>query len=81
MLSAGVAGEVFTPPDTDSILAAIKAVVGKPGALLVLKNYTGDRLNFGLAAEMVRSEAIPVEMIIKSKSALDSNSIAWCAAF
>jgi dihydroxyacetone kinase len=59
-----VAGEVFTSPDTDSILAAIKAVAGKPGALLVVKNYTGDRLNFGLAAEMARAEGIPVEMII-----------------
>jgi dihydroxyacetone kinase len=64
MLSAGVAGEVFTSPDTDSIHAAIQAVAGKPGALLVVKNYTGDRLNFGLAAEMARSEGIPVEMII-----------------
>src|SRR6478672_10045761 len=64
MLSAGVAGEVFTSPDTDSIFAAIKAVAGKPGALLVVKNYTGDRLNFGLAAEMARSEGIPVETII-----------------
>src|SRR6201984_1182868 len=64
MLSAGVAGEVFTSPDTDSILAAIKAVAGKPGALLVVKNYTGDRLNFGLAAETARSEGISVEMII-----------------
>lgn len=64
MLSAGVAGEVFTSPDTDSIFAAIKAVVGKPGALLVVKNYTGDRLNFGLAAQMARSEGIPIEMIV-----------------
>ena len=64
MLSAGVAGEVFTSPDVDSVVAAIKAVAGKPGALLVVKNYTGDRLNFGLAAEMARSEGIPVEMII-----------------
>jgi len=64
MLSAGIAGEVFTSPDTDSVHAAIKAVAGKPGALLVVKNYTGDRLNFGLAAEMARSEGIPVEMII-----------------
>src|SRR5260370_6464117 len=63
-LSAGVAGEVFTSPDTDSILAAIKAVAGKPGALLVVKNYTGDRLNFGLAAEMARAEGIAVEMVI-----------------
>ena len=52
MLSAGVAGAVFTSPDTDSVLAAINAVAGAPGALLVVKNYTGDRLNFGMAAEM-----------------------------
>jgi len=52
MLSAGVAGDIFTSPDTDSVVAAIKAVAGKPGALLVVKNYTGDRLNFGMAAEM-----------------------------
>jgi dihydroxyacetone kinase len=64
MLSAAVAGEVFTSPDTDSIFEAIKAVSGKPGVLLVVKNYTGDRLNFGLAAELARSEGIPVEMII-----------------
>ena len=64
MLSAAVAGEVFTSPDTDSIFEAIKAVAGKPGALLVVKNYTGDRLNFGIAAEMARSEGIAVEMII-----------------
>ncbi len=41
-----------------------RAVAGKPGALLVVKNYTGDRLNFGLAAEMARAEGIPVEMVI-----------------
>jgi triose/dihydroxyacetone kinase / FAD-AMP lyase (cyclizing) len=64
MLSAAVAGEVFTSPSTDSVFAAIQAVAGKPGALLVVKNYTGDRLNFGLAAEMARAEGIPVEMII-----------------
>ncbi len=64
MLSAAVAGEVFTSPSPDSVLAAIKAVTGTPGALLIVKNYTGDRLNFGLAAEMARSEAIPVEIII-----------------
>jgi dihydroxyacetone kinase len=64
MLSAAVAGEVFTSPSSDSVFAAIKAVVGKPGALLVVKNYTGDRLNFGLAAEMARAEGISVEMVI-----------------
>jgi triose/dihydroxyacetone kinase / FAD-AMP lyase (cyclizing) len=64
MLSAAVAGEVFTSPSSDSVFAAIKAVAGKPGALLVVKNYTGDRLNFGLAAEMARAEGIPVETVI-----------------
>jgi dihydroxyacetone kinase len=64
MLSAAVLGEVFTSPSSDSVFAAIKAVAGLPGALLVVKNYTGDRLNFGLAAEMARAEGIPVEMVI-----------------
>src|SRR6202046_5965117 len=64
MLSAAVAGEVFTSPSSDSVFAAIQAVAGKSGSLLVVKNYTGDRLNFGLAAEMARAEGIPVEMLI-----------------
>lgn len=64
MLSAAVAGEVFTSPSTDSILSAIKAVATKSGVLLVVKNYTGDRLNFGLAAEMARSEGIRVKTVI-----------------
>jgi triose/dihydroxyacetone kinase / FAD-AMP lyase (cyclizing) len=64
MLSAAVAGEVFTSPSSDSVFAAIKAVAGAPGALLIIKNYTGDRLNFGVAAEMARAEGTPVEMII-----------------
>jgi dihydroxyacetone kinase len=60
MLSAAVAGEVFTSPSADSVLAAIKAVAGRPGVLLIVKNYTGDRLNFGMAAEMARTEGIQV---------------------
>jgi dihydroxyacetone kinase len=64
MLSAAVAGEVFTSPSSDTVFAAIQTVAAKPGALLVVKNYTGDRLNFGLAAEMARAQGIPVEMVI-----------------
>jgi len=64
MLTAAVAGEVFTSPDTDSVLAAIKAASGVAGALLIVKNYTGDRLNFGLAAELARAEGIPVEIVV-----------------
>ncbi len=64
MLSAAVAGEVFTSPPTASVLAAIKAVGGKPGVLLIVKNYTGDRLNFGLAAEIARADGIAVETVL-----------------
>jgi dihydroxyacetone kinase len=64
MLSAAVCGEVFTSPSTDAVLAAIRATAGPNGALLIVKNYTGDRLNFGLAAELARAEGIPVEVVI-----------------
>ncbi|MEX3789585.1 dihydroxyacetone kinase subunit DhaL [Paraburkholderia sp. BR14374] len=64
MLSAAVAGEIFTSPSTDAVLDAIRAVAGPAGALLIVKNYTGDRFNFGLAAEIARAEGIPVEMMI-----------------
>lgn len=64
MLSAAVAGEVFTSPSADSVLAAIRAVSGAPGVLLIVKNYTGDRLNFGLAAEMARAEGVCVETVV-----------------
>lgn len=64
MLSAAVAGEVFTSPPPDAVLAAIRAVTGPPGCLLIVKNYTGDRLNFGLAAERARAEGLAVEMVL-----------------
>ncbi|KAB0678837.1 dihydroxyacetone kinase subunit DhaL [Aureimonas leprariae] len=64
MLSAAVCGEVFTSPSTDAVLAAIRAVASPAGVLLIVKNYTGDRLNFGLAAEIARTEGTPVEMLI-----------------
>lgn len=64
MLHAAVAGDVFTSPSTDAVLAAIRAASGPAGALLVVKNYTGDRLNFGLAAEMARAEGIAVETVV-----------------
>ena len=64
MLSAAVAGEVFTSPSTDAVLDAIRAVAGPRGVLLIVKNYTGDRFNFGLAAEIARAEGIAVEMVI-----------------
>jgi len=64
MLSAAVSGDVFTSPSVDAILAAIRAVAGPGGVLLLVKSYTGDRLNFGLAAELARSEGIAAEMVV-----------------
>jgi dihydroxyacetone kinase len=64
MLTAAVAGDVFTSPSVDQVLAAIRASAGPAGALLVVKNYTGDVLNFGLAAELARAEGIPVESVV-----------------
>jgi dihydroxyacetone kinase len=64
MLHGAVAGDVFTSPSTDSVLAAIRAVSGPAGVLLIVKNYTGDRLNFGLAAELARAEGIAVETVV-----------------
>ena len=66
MLTAAVAGDVFTSPPVDDVIVAIRAVAkpGGPGVVLLVKNYTGDRLNFGLAAEMARGEGIAVEIVI-----------------
>nr|XP_003465928.3 triokinase/FMN cyclase isoform X2 [Cavia porcellus] len=66
MLTGVIAGAVFTSPAVGSILAAIRAVAqaGTVGTLLIVKNYTGDRLNFGLACEQARAEGIPVEMVV-----------------
>lgn len=69
MLSAAVAGDVFTSPSPDAVLAAIREVTGPPGALLIVKNYTGDRLNFGLAAERARAEGLKVETVIVADDA------------
>lgn len=64
MLTAAVSGDVFASPSTDAVYAALKAVRTAAGVLVIVKNYTGDRLNFGLAAEMARSEGIEVELVI-----------------
>ena len=64
LLTAAVCGELFASPSVDAVLAAILAVTGDEGCLLVVKNYTGDRLNFGLAAERARAMGLDVEMVI-----------------
>jgi len=64
MLAAAICGEVFASPSVDAVLAGILAVTGKGGCLLIVKNYTGDRLNFGLAAEKARVLGKKVAMVV-----------------
>ncbi|RUW47740.1 dihydroxyacetone kinase subunit DhaK, partial [Mesorhizobium sp. M1A.F.Ca.ET.072.01.1.1] len=64
MLTAAVSGEIFASPSVEAVLAAIRATTGPAGCLLIVKNYTGDRLNFGLAAERARAEGFAVDMVI-----------------
>jgi dihydroxyacetone kinase len=64
LLTAAVCGEIFASPSVDAVLAGILAVTGEPGCLLIVKNYTGDRLNFGLAAERARALGLHVEMVV-----------------
>jgi dihydroxyacetone kinase len=64
MLTAAVCGDIFASPSVDAVLAGILAVTGKAGCLLIVKNYTGDRLNFGLAAERAREQGLKVSMVV-----------------
>ena len=64
MLTAAICGDIFASPSVDAVLAGILAVTGSAGCLLIVKNYTGDRLNFGLAAERARSLGHKVEVVI-----------------
>ncbi|EFA85882.1 dihydroxyacetone kinase [Heterostelium album PN500] len=64
MLSGAVLGNVFTSPTPSMVLSAIRGVTGEAGCLLIVKNYTGDRLNFAIAAEMARIENYKVEILI-----------------
>ncbi|KAK3938821.1 dihydroxyacetone kinase [Diplogelasinospora grovesii] len=64
MLAASVAGDVFASPSTKQILAATEAVPSDKGCLLVVTNYTGDCLHFGLAAEKTKARGLPCRMLI-----------------
>jgi dihydroxyacetone kinase-like protein len=64
MLDAACPGEVFTSPVPDQMLAATKAVDGGAGVIHIVKNYTGDVLNFKMAADEAADEGIKVEAIV-----------------
>jgi dihydroxyacetone kinase-like protein len=64
MLDAACPGAVFTSPVPDQMLAATKAVDGGAGVLHIVKNYTGDVMNFELAAELAQGEGVEVEAVV-----------------
>jgi dihydroxyacetone kinase-like protein len=64
MLDAACPGAVFTSPTPDQMLEATKAVSGGAGVLHIVKNYTGDVLNFEMAADLARAEGIEVEAVV-----------------
>ena len=64
MLDAACPGDVFTSPTPDQMEAATKAVNGGAGALHIVKNYTGDVMNFEMAAELCQAEGIDVEAVV-----------------
>ncbi|MBN2909460.1 dihydroxyacetone kinase subunit DhaK [Polycladomyces sp. WAk] len=74
MLDAAVAGEVFTSPTPDQILEAIKAVDTGNGVLLIIKNYSGDLMNFEMAAELAEAEGIQVAKVIVNDDVAVENS-------
>lgn len=64
MLTAAVCGDIFASPSVDAVLSAIVNVTGNKGCLLIVKNYTGDRLNFGLAAEKAKKLGFKVDLVM-----------------
>lgn len=74
MLSAAVLGDVFTSPTPDQIQIAIKEADRGKGVLLIIKNYTGDVLNFDMAKEMAIMEGIEVESVVVDDDIAVENS-------
>jgi dihydroxyacetone kinase-like protein len=73
MLDAAVPGAIFASPTSGQVLRAITATHRGKGAMLVVKNYTGDLLNFGMAAELAADEGIQVETVVVD----DDLATAW----
>ena len=74
MLDAAVCGPVFTSPTPDQVFEAIKAVQTDAGVLLVIKNYTGDVMNFEMAMEMAEAEGIKVAKVVVDDDVAVMNS-------
>jgi dihydroxyacetone kinase-like protein len=75
MLDAACPGAVFTSPVPDQMLAATKAVDGGAGVLHIVKNYTGDVMNFRMAAELAEDEEIQVESVLTNDDVAVEDSL------
>jgi dihydroxyacetone kinase-like protein len=75
MLDAACPGEVFTSPTPDQMLEATKAVDGGAGVLHIVKNYTGDVLNFEMAADLAKAEGIDVESVVTNDDVAVQDSL------
>ena len=75
MLDAAVAGAVYTSPPADHILEGIKAVATDKGVLMIPMNYTGDIMNFEMAAEMAQMDGIKTDMVITNDDVAVDNSL------
>ncbi len=75
MLDAACPGAVFTSPTPDQMLEATKAVNGGAGVLHIVKNYTGDAMNFEMAAELARGEGIEVESVVTNDDVAVQDSL------
>lgn len=75
MLDAACPGAVFTSPTPDQMLEATKAVNGGAGVLHIVKNYTGDIMNFEMSAELARNEGIEVESIVTNDDVAVKDSL------
>ncbi|MBE6905782.1 MAG: dihydroxyacetone kinase subunit DhaK [Ruminococcaceae bacterium] len=64
MLDAAVAGNVFSSPSPDRIIKGIEEANGGAGVLLIIKNYSGDIMNFGMAKDLAEMDDIPVESVV-----------------
>src|SRR5512137_1901920 len=75
MLDAACPGAVFTSPTPDQMLEATKAVDGGKGVLHIVKNYTGDIMNFEMAADLARAEGIEVEAVVTNDDVAVQDSL------
>src|SRR5438132_7201609 len=75
MLDAACPGAVFTSPVPDQMLAATKAVDGGAGVLHIVKNYTGDVMNFEMAAELAQADGIDVQSVVTNDDVAVQDSL------